>query len=509
MTTTLADMIRSRAAEGPDRPAITYEGSTITYGELDERANRVANGLLVAGIGRDDRVTFLDKNGPVYFELLLGSAKVGAVNVAVNWRLSPREMAYVIHDAAAPFLVIGIEFAPLLREILRDAPSVKTVLVVGDHPDYESFDAWVARQRDTDPRVPTSLDDIAMQVYTSGTTGLPKGAMLPHHNLFSLVPYFSDELGFGPDSVSLVVMPVFHVAGAGWGLVGLFNGAHNVLHRDVDLPLIIDAISRYHVTHTIFVPAVMQFLLMTPGIEDADFSSLQAIVYGASPISRDVLVRAIERFGCDFYQAYGLTETTGAVVMLPAADHDPDGPHPERLHAAGIAMPGVELRITDLGTGDALPAGTVGEVWIRSTQVMAGYWNRPEETAQAITADGWFRSGDAGYLDDDGYLFISDRVKDMVISGGENVYPAEIENVLHEHDAVAEAAVVGVPDERWGEACLAFVVLSAEATEEELLEHCRSRLARYKVPKGVRFVESLPRNALDKVVKSELLELVR
>ena len=311
MTTTIADMIRSRAADGPDRPAITYEGSTITYGELDRRANRVANGLLEVGIGPGDRVAFLDKNEPAYFELLLGTAKAGAVNVAINWRLSPREMAYVIHDAAAPLVVIGVEFVPMLDEILRAAPTVETVLVVGDDPAHESFDSWVARQRDTDPRIATSLDDIALQVYTSGTTGLPKGAMIRHRNLFALVPYFSDQLGFGPDSVSLVVMPVYHIAGAGWGLVSLFNGAHTVLHRDVDLSLIMDAIPRYHVTHTLFVPAVMQFLLTTPGVDDADFSSLRAIVYGASPISRDVLVHAIDRFGCDFYQAYGLTETTG------------------------------------------------------------------------------------------------------------------------------------------------------------------------------------------------------
>jgi len=508
MTTTIADMIRSRAADGPGRPAITYEGSTITYGELDRRASRVANGLLDAGIGPGDRVAFLDKNEPAYFELLVGGAKAGAVSVAVNWRLSPREMAYVIHDAAAPLLVIGIEFVPFLDEIRRAAPAVKTVLVVGDDPTHESFDAWVARQRDTDPRIATSLDDIALQVYTSGTTGLPKGAMIRHRNLFSLVPYFSDELGFGPDSVSLVVMPVYHIAGAGWGLVSLFNGAHTVLHRDVDLPQIIDTIARYHVTHTLFVPAVMQFLLMTPGIDDADFSSLRAIVYGASPISRDVLVRAIDRFGCDFYQAYGLTETTGAVVMLPAADHDPDGPHPERLQAAGLAMPGVELRIADPVTSAPVSAGAVGELWIRSSQVMAGYWNQPHETAHAITPDGWFRSGDAGYLDDDGYFFISDRVKDMIISGGENIYPAEVEHVLMEHPDVADVAVIGVPDDRWGETVKALVVRTpgTTTTEADLIAFTRDRLAGYKCPTSVDWIDVLPRNPSGKVLKRDLRE---
>ncbi|MFN8037459.1 MAG: long-chain-fatty-acid--CoA ligase [Acidimicrobiia bacterium] len=513
MTSTLGDMIRARAAEGPDRPAITYEGVTITYAELDARASRVASGLLDIGIRPGDRIAFLDKNGPAYFELLLGAAKAGIVTVAVNWRLAPREMAFVIRDATARVLVVGSEFTPMLPEILRDASDVEKVLAIGDperpdpeRPDHESFDAWGARQRPTDPMVPTSVDDVAMQVYTSGTTGLPKGAMLPHRNLFALAPYFSDELGFGPDSVSLVVMPVFHVAGAGWGLVGLFNGAHNVLHRDVDLGLILDAIPRYRVTHTLFVPAVMQLLLATPGVEDTDFSSLRAVVYGASPISRELLARVIERFGCEFTQAYGLTETTGAVVMLPAADHDPDGPHPERLRAAGVAMPGVELRIADPATGAERAPETVGEVWIRSAQVMVGYWHQPEETARAVDADGWFRSGDAGYLDAHGYLFISDRVKDMVITGGENVYPAEVEHVLMEHPDVADVAVIGVPDERWGETVKAVVVRRAGSamTESDLIAFARERLAAYKCPTSVDWADVLPRNPSGKILKRDL-----
>jgi long-chain acyl-CoA synthetase len=235
---------------------------------------------------------------------------------------------------------------------------------------------------------------------------------------------------------------------------------------------------------------------------------LHAIVYGASPISRDVLVRAIDRFGCDFYQAYGLTETTGAVVMLPAADHDPDGPHPERLHAAGLAMPGVELRVADPGTGTALPTGTVGELWIRSSQVMAGYWNQPAETARAITPDGWFRSGDAGYLDEDGYFFVSDRVKDMIISGGENIYPAEVEHLMMEHPDVADVAVIGVPDDRWGETVKALVVRApgATATEADLIAFTRERLAGYKCPTSVDWIDVLPRNPSGKVLKRDLRE---
>ena len=256
-----------------------------------------------------------------------------------------------------------------------------------------------------------------------------------------------------------------------------------------------------------FVPAVLQFLLMTPGVEDTDFSSLRMITYGASPISEKVLVASMERFGCDFAQAYGLTETSGGVVLLHPEDHDPGGPRAHRLRAAGRPVPGVELRIVT-ADGSSAPTGEIGEVWIRSPSTMTGYWNKPDATTDAITPDGWFRTGDAGRLDDDGYLYIEDRVKDMVITGGENVYPAEVESVLMSHPSVADAAVIGVPDERWGETVKAIVVPAPGVTADadELIAWCRERLAGYKCPTSVDWAEMLPRNPSGKILKRELRE---
>jgi long-chain acyl-CoA synthetase len=288
-------------------------------------------------------------------------------------------------------------------------------------------------------------------------------------------------------------------------MMAMANGGHTILHREVDPPAILRDIARHGVTHALFVPAVLNLLLATPGVEETDVSTLTTIVYGASPISDEVLVRALDTFRCDFIQAYGLTETTGAVTILSAEDHDPSDP--DLLRSCGRPMPGAELRIVDAETGADLPDGAVGEVWIRSPQVMLGYFGRPEETAAAKTPDGWLRTGDAGFLRD-GYLYLHDRVKDMIVSGGENVYPTEVENVLMAHPAVADVAVIGVPHDRWGETVKAVVVADpgVEVLGADLIAFARAELAHYKCPTSVDFVESLPRNPSGKVLKRELRE---
>jgi long-chain acyl-CoA synthetase len=247
-------------------------------------------------------------------------------------------------------------------------------------------------------------------------------------------------------------------------------------------------------------------MLAVPGIEERDFSALRSFLYGASPISEQVLAQSIRTFGCDFTQAYGLTETTGTVVILPAADHDPEGPNRHRLRAVGVPLEGTEVRVVDPDTADDVAQGDVGEIWVRSPMVMKGYWNLPEATAEAIRDDGWFRTGDAGYFDTDRYLYVYDRVKDMIVSGGENIYPAEVENALMAHPAVADAAVIGVPDEKWGETPKAMIVRKpgAEVTEQQLIDHCRDRLARFKSPSSVDWVDELPRNPSGKVLKKDL-----
>jgi acyl-CoA synthetase (AMP-forming)/AMP-acid ligase II len=507
-TPSLADLIRDQAAAIGDDIAFTFEGRDLTYRELDLVSNRVANALLAAGVGRGDRIAFLDKNTLELFELVFGAAKVGAVVCPVNWRLAPAEIAHIVNDADAKVVVVGNDFFGVLDACEPDLTSSPLILAVGGHPRHPELGDWRDPHSDEDPQLETSPDDVVVQFYTSGTTGLPKGVMLTSTNLLALVPAVNELLGTDDDGiVSLVVMPLFHVAGAGWALFGLMVGVRNIMLRDVDLGAILEAIPKYGVTHSVFVPAVLQFLLMTPGVEDTDFSSLRMITYGASPISEKVLVASMERFGCDFAQAYGLTETSGGVVLLHPEDHDPGGPRAHRLRAAGRAVPGVELRIV-AADGSSAPTGEIGEVWIRSPSTMTGYWNKPDATRDAITSDGWFRTGDAGRLDDDGYLYIEDRVKDMVITGGENVYPAEVESVLMSHPSVADAAVIGVPDDRWGETVKAIVVPAPGVTADanELIAWCRDRLASYKCPTSVDWAEMLPRNPSGKILKRELRE---
>jgi long-chain acyl-CoA synthetase len=317
-----------------------------------------------------------------------------------------------------------------------------------------------------------------------------------------------DAFEITAETVSLVAMPLFHIGGSGWALSGMSRGGTSVILRDMDPVELLRLVGTERITHAFLVPAVLMALLATPAIADRDLSSLDTIYYGASPIAEDVLVRCLTVFGCRFAQVYGMTETTGAIVRLAHEDHDPQGPRQHLLRAAGKPLPGVELRIVDPDTGAEVPTDTVGEVRTRSGFNMLGYWGNPDDTARTIVDHGWLRTGDAGYLDADGYLFLHDRIKDMVVSGGENIYPAEVENVLLGISEVTDAAVIGVPDERWGETVKAVVVCAPDAALDEaaIIASCRERLAHYKCPTSVDFVATLPRNPSGKVLKRELRE---
>ncbi|MCZ6887400.1 MAG: long-chain-fatty-acid--CoA ligase [Gammaproteobacteria bacterium] len=504
----LGDIVRHHAREIPDNTAMIYatDGRQWTFRELDNESNLVAHALLADGIGAHERIAYLDKNTPEYFTYLYGGAKLNAVSVAVNWRLAVPEMEYILNNSEAKVLLVGDEFLDAVAKM--NLTHVEHTVVIGDPGDsgFPTYDQWIAKQRTDDPDIPCAPLDTCYQLYTSGTTGLPKGVELTHDNFLGLLSEGMDVVGMNSSSVNLVCMPLFHIAGSGWGVLGQYNAAVTILLRDVELGEILRVIPEHQVTHSVFVPAVLQFLLATPGVEKVDYSSLKAILYGASPITEEVLVRAMEIFQCDFMQAYGLTETTGGCVILMPEDHDPGGPRAHLLRSCGKPMPGSEIKIVDAESLEAMPDGEVGEIWIRGRQIMKCYWKNEQATAETLVEGGWLRSGDIGYMRE-GYLYIHDRVKDMIISGGENIYPAEIENVLMKHPNIDDVAVIGVPSERWGEAVKAIITRNDDAlTEQAAMEFCRENLAHYKCPTSVDWMQEIPRNPSGKILKTVLRE---
>lgn len=500
-----ADVVRTHASERGGKTAIVQDDFTQTWAELDERSNRVVNALAAAGVGSEDRVAFVDKNGFEYFEVLFGCAKINAVTVNINWRLAPPEVAWITNDAQASVFVFGQEFADTVDKIRGELTHTTTFVCLGDDDRFDSYESWLSDDI-SDPGVEPAGSDVAFQLYSSGTTGLPKGVMLSNDNLFALLPDASETWGFNDDMVSMVAMPLFHIGGSGWAMAGMFNGGTSVIIRELDPAALIDLIGKEQITHGFLVPAVFQFMLMMPNVDDGDYSSLEMLVYGASPITADVLAASVNKFGCKFAQAYGLTETTGVIVTLPPEDHDPNGPNKHRLRSCGKPNSNVEMKIVDPDSGEEVSTGEVGEIITRSDQNMVGYWNNEDGTKSAFTEDGFFRTGDAGYFDEDGYLYIHDRMKDMIVSGGENVYPAEIENALMKHDAIADVAVIGVPDDKWGEVGKAMVVKAEgqDPTEGDILAYAKEHLAGFKIPKSVDFIDEVPRNPTGKMLKKDL-----
>jgi fatty-acyl-CoA synthase len=479
---TLGRWISDRARATPERVAIDFLDEKTTYGDLDERSDRLAAGLLKAGLVPGDRVATLTGTNPEHVVVFFACAKAGLILMPLNTRLATPELAYQLADAEPAVLLYSDEHKETAAALdPRTAP-------------LEALQQTVA----------TSLpepgdDDGLLLVYTSGTTGKPKGALLTHANCFWTNLSFDRVAGVSGEDTVLQVLPQFHVGG--WNvqpLLAWWKGATVVLEPAFDPARALALIAEKHVTSMMGVPATYLFMAQDPGFATADLWTLRRAVVGGAPMP-EVLLKAWHERGVEIVQGYGLTEAAPNVLCLPPEDAA------RKRGFAGKPYPYVDVALRDPESGRHLDGVAEGELVVKGPNVFAGYW-RNEEATRAAFADGWLLTGDVAARDEGGYYRIVGRTKDMVISGGENVYPAEIENVLHEHSAVAEAAVVGVPDERWGEACLAFVVLSGEATEEALLDHCRTRLARYKVPRGVRFVESLPRNSLDKVVKSELLE---
>jgi long-chain acyl-CoA synthetase len=499
----VADMIRRRAAEHPDVPALVYAGTATSYRDLDRRSSRVANGLLAEGIAPQVRIAHLDKSNDLFFDLMFGCAKANAVLVSVNWRLAPPEIAYIVNDCEAEILFVGEEYVPVIEKIRAELTRVKTIVVFGPrHGSWEAFETWRDRHPDRDPMLPLAPDDVAIQLYTSGTTGLPKGAQLTNANLTYMMGLWTRTWLMEPGARNIVVLPVFHIGGAGWGMAGIYGGCTNYVLREFNPVEVLRSIEHDRIKVMLLVPAMILFLVQAPQIRETDLSSLKLIVYGAAPIPADLLRRALEIFPCGFQQVYGATETTGAITLLPPEDHDPNDV--KKLLSCGYLQEGVEIKIVDENDRE-VPTGTVGEIVVGGKQIMKGYWKMPDATERAFR-NGMYHTGDAGYFDDKGYLYIHDRVKDMIVSGGENIYPAEVESALFGHPAIADVAVIGVPDERWGEAVKAVVVTKpgAEANPAEIIAWARERIAGYKLPKSVDFVDALPRNPTGKILKREL-----
>lgn len=499
----LDERVAHWAATKPDGEAVTYLNRTWTWAQWNDRIRRLAGALSAWGIGRGDVVAFLDKNHPACVELTLAASSLGAANAIVNFRLAADELDYVLNDCGAKALIVGTELKPGIDKIADRLTTIERVVTVTpDGADGDEYEALLSGATPVDRSPDVQPDDVCMVMYSSGTTGRPKGVALTQANILAHTRNAFQSWVLEDDDKSLVAMPLFHVGGSSYVQFGIQNGLPTYLVREVDGAALAAGILA-GANRTFLVPAVLATVLESGADAVKLFGALKTFCYGASPMPLPLLRAALKAWpNTDFIQVYGLTEVCGVISLLGPEDHR--GADEERLMSAGTVIPEARVRVVDPDTRKDVPIGQQGELWFCTPQLMKGYLNRPDATAEAITPDGWFRTGDIGRIDEDGYIFIEDRLKDMIISGGENIYSIEVERVLAEHPAVTEVAVIGVPDEKWGEAVKAVVALDHDVPEKELIAFARERLAGYKCPKSVDIVDALPRNPTGKIVKKDL-----
>ena len=488
-----------RAALSPNNTALIYREERWTYAELNRLTNKLAHGLHALGVNPGDRVGFLGLNHPRFFFTMFAAAKLDAIFVPLNFRLTGPELTFIIRDAGLHTLVYEEAFSSIVDAIRGDL-SVHEYVCAVEQRGSRGFDQLLHDQRDSDLDYQVAMSDVALIMYTSGTTGRPKGAMLTHGNIIwnNINSSLADDAT--SEEITLVVAPLFHIGGLNVTPLGaLMKGATVVLEQIFEPGLVLETIEKYRVSSMFGVPAMFLFMAQHSDFATRDLSSIRTLAVGGAPVP-EALLQIYAARGMPFNQGYGLTETAPFASFLPASMAI------EKLGSAGIAPFFTDVKIVDENDHD-VPDGERGEIVVRGPNVMKGYWNRPDATAEVLV-NGWFHTGDIGIRDADGYFFIVDRKKDMIISGGENVYPAEVEDVLYQHPGIKEVAVIGVQHPRWGETVRAVVVLKdgESVTEQDIIHFSQDKLARYKQPKSVVFVDLLPRNPAGKVLKFDLRE---
>jgi acyl-CoA synthetase (AMP-forming)/AMP-acid ligase II len=502
----LFDQVSYFARQRAGRTALITGSRRISYGELDDRARRVRNGLQALKLDRQSRIAILCGNRHEFFEIWQGASMAGQVLTPINARLAAREVAFILNDSQARLLFVDAAFHGLVQEIEGELSGVQQILTLGSHTEWLSYRDW--RDGQSADEAPHSLippplpDDTVVQMYTSGTTGFPKGVELGHASILACARSMMGLEAWSPGEVALVTAPLFHTAGSAYAHCALQSGGTVILLEELSPAAVLEVIEKHRVSDTLLVPALIRMVLESPQCAGTDFSSLRRMLYGASPIPVSSLRQAMQVFACDFEQGYGLTECVGPVAMLRPQDHDGG----RKMQSCGKAVPGMVIHVVD-AHGNECATDEVGEIIVSGPQLMKAYWNRPDDTRDAIRA-GWLYTGDAGYYDSDGYLYIHDRLKDMIVSGGENIYPAEVEGVLAACSGIADVAVIGVPDKRWGEAVKALVIPQpgSEISARDITAYAHQHMAGFKCPKSVDFVDSIPRNPSGKILKKVLRE---
>ena len=506
----VGEILRRNALNFPDKTALVFEDRRIAYGELNTTVNRVAYHLLRKGLQKGDRLATLLHNGVEFIELYFACAKSGLVLVPLNNLLKARELVPILAYIKPRALVFDHDFVELTKEMLPKLPFIQFPICLEEDPaGFQPYNAFREGESDQEPDVVLSDDDLVSIFLTSGTTGRPKGVMRTHRHDWINMISCALEMGVRHDDLALLLFPFYHVT-------FVDNMRHLLMANTVailregkfDPHHVLRILSREAITMCQMVPTMINALLQVEDLEAYDLSRFRLLIYAASPMPVELLKKAMKRLNCRFVQMYGQTETGPATTALQPEDHLLEGSEDQmaRLASAGRAILDYEIRIVD-EEGRDVPMGEVGEIAVRSEAMTKGYWDLPEETARTIR-DGWLYTGDFGRMDADRYVFIVDRKNDMIISGGKNIYPREVEEVIYKHDAVLETAVIGVPDEYWGESVKALVVLKPgkEANEEEIIALCKDNLASYKKPKSVEFRSRLPKSPTGKVLKRTIRE---